>query len=90
MMLHRQWNVGFLNSVFMKDVITLGVGWQNYQGKPDFYTKTLLKRLLSRELSSFSKGQLYFRNAAGYQMLLIHHARRCGILQKALCSNSIL
>lgn len=49
MMLHRQWNVGFLNSVFMKDVITLGVGWQNYQGKPDFYTKTLLKRLLSRD-----------------------------------------
>lgn len=46
MLLHRQWNIGLLNSIFMKRVITLGVGWQNYQSKPDFYTKVLLKQML--------------------------------------------
>ncbi|OCJ27169.1 polysaccharide pyruvyl transferase family protein [Serratia sp. 14-2641] len=49
MLLHRQWNVGMLNAFLMKKVITLGVGWANYENKPDLYTTFLLKNLLSKE-----------------------------------------
>src|SRR5690606_10235922 len=30
-------------------VILLGVGWRNYQQKPNFYTRKLLKNLLNEE-----------------------------------------
>ncbi len=49
MFLHRQWNVGYLNSILMKPVVSLGVGWGNYQNAPDFYTKTLLKKIFSNQ-----------------------------------------
>nr|WP_276558614.1 polysaccharide pyruvyl transferase family protein [Enterobacter chuandaensis] len=49
MFLHRQWNVGLLNSLFMKEVISLGVGWADYQSKPDLYTSTLLKKMFSKK-----------------------------------------
>ncbi|BBV48645.1 hypothetical protein STN0717CIT72_P20040 (plasmid) [Citrobacter portucalensis] len=48
MLLHRQWNVDLYNAFFMKEVITLGVGWTNYQDKPGLYTSFLLKNILSK------------------------------------------
>ncbi|MBK5145711.1 polysaccharide pyruvyl transferase family protein [Budviciaceae bacterium BWR-B9] len=47
MLIHRQWNIGLINSLLMKKVITLGVGWGNYQQHPDTYTSLLLRRMLS-------------------------------------------
>lgn len=47
MLLHRQWNVDLYNAFFMKEVITLGVGWTNYQDKPGPYTSFLLRHILS-------------------------------------------
>lgn len=50
MLLHRQWNVDLYNAFFMKEVITLGVGWTNYQKKPGAYTSFLLKNILSKTM----------------------------------------
>lgn len=44
---YNQWKVSLWDSVFIKDIILLGVGWWQYQNKPNFYTKFLYKRLLS-------------------------------------------
>jgi hypothetical protein len=49
MILRRQWNVGFINSFLMSDVVTLGVGWCNYESTPNLYTKILLRKILSSE-----------------------------------------
>lgn len=43
------WPINPLSAVFMKPVITMGVGWQAYQGRPDLYTRVLLKKALSQE-----------------------------------------
>ena len=45
---YRQWKVTLLQSFFIKNkIILLGVGWRNYQDSPNFYTKRLLKNLLT-------------------------------------------
>ncbi|MGP6134794.1 polysaccharide pyruvyl transferase family protein [Enterobacter chuandaensis] len=49
MLFHRQWNIGMLNTLFMKDTVTLGVGWANYQNNPDNYTSLLLRNILSKK-----------------------------------------
>jgi polysaccharide pyruvyl transferase WcaK-like protein len=49
MILRRQWNVGIINSFLMSDVVTLGVGWCNYESTPNLYTKILLRKILSSE-----------------------------------------
>ncbi len=45
---YRQWKVSYIDSLFIKNVILFGVGWWQYQNKPNIYTKILLRRLLSK------------------------------------------
>ncbi|MAM29948.1 MAG: capsular biosynthesis protein [Flavobacteriaceae bacterium] len=47
---YKQWRIGLLQSFFIRHkIITLGVGWRAYQGKPNPYTVRLLKNLLSKK-----------------------------------------
>ncbi|MEH7225243.1 polysaccharide pyruvyl transferase family protein, partial [Bacillus sp. JJ1566] len=47
---YNQWKINMVDSFFLKDVILLGVGWWQYQRKPDLYTKILLKRVLNSNI----------------------------------------
>ncbi len=47
---YNQWKINLFDSLFIKNVILMGVGWWQYQEKPNFYTKTLLKRVLNPNL----------------------------------------
>lgn len=44
---YNQWKVNLKDSLFLDDILLLGVGWWQYQKKPNLYTKILFKRLLS-------------------------------------------
>lgn len=46
---YNQWKINIKDSFYINDVILLGVGWWQYQTKPNLYTKTLLKRVLSKD-----------------------------------------
>lgn len=46
--LKRQWDVTFRISYFIRPVVLVGVGWWQYNNKPNLYTKFLLKRILSK------------------------------------------
>lgn len=47
---YKQWKISVIQSFFIKNkIILLGVGWRNYQNKPNFITKILLKNLLSKK-----------------------------------------
>lgn len=46
---YNQWKVNLLDTLFLKEVVLLGVGWWQYQNKPNFYTRILLKRILSKK-----------------------------------------
>ena len=46
---YNQWKIGLIDSIFLKDVILMGVGWWQYQKDPNLYTKTLLRRVLSKK-----------------------------------------
>ncbi|UGV40039.1 polysaccharide pyruvyl transferase family protein [Methanococcoides orientis] len=41
-----QWKINLISTCFSKNVILLGVGWQQYQKRPNIYTKMLLKLTL--------------------------------------------
>lgn len=43
---HWQWRINFIDSIFVNNIILLGVGWWQHQGKPNLYTSMLLKRVL--------------------------------------------
>lgn len=49
MLKYRQWQIGLLDASRMGKVILCGVGWWQYQDAPDAYTRSILRRLLSRE-----------------------------------------
>lgn len=42
----NQWKINIVDALFIKNTILIGVGWWQYQSKPNFYTKLLLKRVL--------------------------------------------
>lgn len=47
---YKQWKITLIQSYFIKQkVLLLGVGWRNYQNKPNFVTKLLLNQLLNRQ-----------------------------------------
>ncbi|MFA6572495.1 MAG: polysaccharide pyruvyl transferase family protein [Bacteroidota bacterium] len=48
MLFHNQWKVSLLDAPFLSDTILLGVGWWQYQRKPNLYTKILLNHILSK------------------------------------------
>ncbi|CAN5194791.1 N/A [soil metagenome] len=47
---YNQWRINMTDSLFLKKAILLGVGWWQYQEPPNLYTRTLLKRVLSKNL----------------------------------------
>lgn len=69
---YRQWMVSLRDTLSIRNVILLGVGWWQYQPAPNFYTRLLLKQILSkRRLHSvrdnYARRQL---NAAGIHNVL--------------------
>ena len=46
----RQWDLCKRDMFRVHDVVLLGVGWWQYQEEPNWYTKTLLKRILSTQV----------------------------------------
>lgn len=48
--LKRQWDVTFRISHFVRPVVLVGVGWWQYNNKPNLYTKLLLKRMLAKDV----------------------------------------
>lgn len=49
MLKYKQWKINLLDTIKLRDVTLLGVGWWQYQDTPDFYTKMVLQRVLSKE-----------------------------------------
>lgn len=49
MLKYRQWQIGWLDASRIGEVLLCGVGWWQYQDAPDAYTRSVLKRVLSRD-----------------------------------------
>lgn len=47
---YNQWKINLIDSFFLKNIILMGVGWWQYQKKPNFYTKYILKSVLHSEI----------------------------------------
>ena len=45
---YNQWQINLLDSLSLKNVVLMGVGWWQYQERPNAYTRLLLRRVLSR------------------------------------------
>jgi len=48
MLRYKQWNINLFDTLYLKNVILMGIGWWQYQDEPDLYTKFLLKKVLSK------------------------------------------
>lgn len=46
---YRQWKIGVKEALSFHNVILMGVGWWQYQDKPNAFTRFLLKNLLSKD-----------------------------------------
>lgn len=46
---YKQWKISFIDAVKIRNAILFGVGWWQYQDKPDLYTTLLLKTALSNK-----------------------------------------
>lgn len=46
---YNQWKVSWRDTLWLKNVILLGVGWWQYQGLPDFWTRMFLRRVLHHD-----------------------------------------
>ncbi|MBN1072558.1 polysaccharide pyruvyl transferase family protein [Clostridium botulinum] len=46
---YRQWDVNIIKTLYVKNVIMMGIGWWQYQKNPNLYTKFILKRCLSND-----------------------------------------
>ncbi len=46
---YNQWKVNGWDSLFMKEIILMGVGWWQYQKQPNLYTKLLLTNVLNKK-----------------------------------------
>jgi len=47
---YNQWKINLIDSFFLSDVVLMGVGWWQYQKDPNFYTRYLLKSVLSQNI----------------------------------------
>lgn len=47
MLKYKQWQINILQTILLKDVTLMGVGWWQYQNRPDLYTRAVLSRVLS-------------------------------------------
>ncbi|MES1196208.1 MAG: polysaccharide pyruvyl transferase family protein, partial [Steroidobacter sp.] len=48
MMWHNQWKISPFDLLLRRDCILLGCGWWHYQSPADWYSRQLLRRILSR------------------------------------------
>jgi polysaccharide pyruvyl transferase WcaK-like protein len=48
MLQYKQWQIGLWQTLSLGDLTLMGVGWWQYQKNPDYYTRTVLKRVLSK------------------------------------------
>ncbi|MBA6384479.1 polysaccharide pyruvyl transferase family protein [Colwellia sp. BRX10-6] len=48
---YKQWKIDFLDTFFLKKICLVGVGWWQYQENINLYSRTLLKRALSKDLT---------------------------------------
>jgi len=60
---HNQWKINFIDSIYISNAVLFGVGWWQYQDKPNIYTELLYKRILSNTYihsvrDSFTEQQL--------------------------------
>lgn len=46
---YKQWRISGFDIPALRDVVLLGVGWWQYQDKPDKYTSFLLRHILSKK-----------------------------------------
>lgn len=46
----RQWKIYLRDTIKMDRVLLMGVGWWQYQRPPEFYSRTLIRRLLHKKL----------------------------------------
>ncbi|MBD2230084.1 polysaccharide pyruvyl transferase family protein [Phormidium tenue] len=44
---YKQWKISFIDAIQIQKAVLFGVGWWQYQDKPDLYTSLLLKTALS-------------------------------------------
>jgi polysaccharide pyruvyl transferase WcaK-like protein len=47
---YNQWKINLIDSLFLKDIILMGVGWWQYQNDANFYTRNLLKSVLHHDI----------------------------------------
>jgi len=48
---YAQWKIGLWDILRINNSVLFGVGWWQYQNPPNFYTRLLLKNILSRNLT---------------------------------------
>ena len=48
MNVYNQWKINLLDTLFLGKVILLGVGWWQYQPRPNLYSRFLLRRVLHK------------------------------------------
>lgn len=46
---YNQWKINLKDTLYLKNVILMGIGWWQYQNAPNKYTKLLLHRILSKK-----------------------------------------
>ncbi|MCJ8319607.1 MAG: polysaccharide pyruvyl transferase family protein [Colwellia sp.] len=46
----NQWKINLKDTFFLKDIILMGVGWWQYQQKPNLYTRYLYKKVLNKDI----------------------------------------
>ncbi|WP_160725770.1 polysaccharide pyruvyl transferase family protein [Bacillus sp. USDA818B3_A] len=46
----KQWDIDFKDTKYINNAVLFGVGWWQYQESPDWYTRVLLKKILSNNL----------------------------------------
>lgn len=48
---NAQWKLTPLDPFLLKDVVLFGCGWRNYQPRPEFFTRSMLRALLSKHFT---------------------------------------
>jgi len=47
---YNQWKINLIDSLFLRNIILMGVGWWQYQKEANLYTRHLLKSVLNRSI----------------------------------------
>lgn len=47
---YRQWKIGLKDALFLNNIVLVGVGWWQYQGRPNMYTRLVLESVLNRRM----------------------------------------